>query len=119
MHPNTTDTLEVAVDCAGNQWTLAVSGNLDLATGRQLMDLGKVLGEGQPGSVSLDLSGIDFVDTAGLHAVARTCAMVKAAGGITSITGTSSPAVVRLLDALQDCGLRIDLTDQVRVTAKA
>lgn len=103
------DTFQIDVDCSGDGWTLGVRGALDLSTGRELISLGMILGEGQPGIVTVDLSGLDFVDTAGLHAVAITCGLVRAAGGSPVVAGTSCPPVTRLLDALQGSGLTVEL----------
>ncbi len=115
----TCEAFHIAVDCAGDRWTLGVSGSLDIATGRQLIELGKVLGNGCPRSVSVDLSEIDFVDTAGLHAVSKTCALVRDGGATTSIVGASSPPLRRLLDALEGCGPSIDISDSVLAVATA
>jgi anti-anti-sigma factor len=108
IHVDLLDTCQISVDCSVDLWTLKVTGELDLASGRQLSDLGDVLASSGTRTVALDLSGLDFVDTAGLQAVARTCGAVRAAGGAVTLIGTTSPALDRLLRALDGCGTAAD-----------
>jgi anti-anti-sigma factor len=107
IHVDLLDTCQISVDCSEDLWTLRISGGLDLSSGRQLSDLGEVLAAGGTRRVALDLSDLDFVDTAGLQAVARTCGLVRDAGGDVRVIGTTSPALDRLLQALDGCGMRV------------
>ena len=111
--PSPADTLRITVTCLDDGWTLGLDGDLDMATGHQLTELGALLGGGRAQSVTLDLSGLDFIDTAGLHSLARTCELVRGGDGRASIAGTTAPAVARLLSALEGCGITIDLSDGV------
>ena len=108
-----TPRFHIDVDCRPDRWSLRLAGGLDIDTGRQLIELGRVLGEGRPGVVEIDLAAVDFLDSSGLDALARTCSMVRAAGGTPEVLGTGSPAVQRLLEALARCGVDVDLAGGV------
>jgi anti-anti-sigma factor len=99
------DTFRVTVTCHDARWGLQVRGELDVCTGCQLIEVGAAIGSEAGGSVEMDLSGVEFIDISGLRAVGRACQAIRSGGGQVVITGASSPAVRRLVDALVPLGL--------------
>jgi anti-anti-sigma factor len=64
--------LDVAAVRAGSAVTLAVAGELDLATGHTLVErVGAVIAEDPPGDLILDLAELRFCDSVGINAMVR------------------------------------------------
>ena len=83
-------------DRAQNQVMLGVSGELDLVGAPRLERACAAL-EDQHGRVLLDLSGLTFIDCAGLRAVLAACAG-SPSGSVR--VARSAPALDRLIDLL-------------------
>lgn len=101
--PRTNFDVTVSYHC--DTWLVHLGGSLDLDTGEQLAEYGAVLGHLALAPVVLDLSMVDFIDTAGLQALARACAAIRQGGVEVAIADDAGPAVRRLLAALADCGV--------------
>jgi anti-anti-sigma factor len=105
----TDDTFRLTIAFRAGRWRLELAGALDLASGRQLVEVVELVSDRTDGRVEIDMAAIDFIDSAGLHAVATACGTLRGRGMQPAVVGASSPAVVRLLDAMASCGLAIDL----------
>jgi anti-anti-sigma factor len=83
---------------------ITVTGDIDLATAENLLArLTTLIGPARR-DIGLDLSGVTFIDCAGLRALTAVSAQVRANGATTRLTA-ASPAVVRLFElvnAIQD-----------------
>ena len=99
--------LTVHVGAARPPSTLMVTleGELDLASAAQLREtLGSIVGRGHL-DVAVDVRGVSFCDAAGLGALRRAEASVRAAGGRLTLHGPCPP-LQTLLDLLEP-GLRL------------
>lgn len=105
----TPDAFRLTIAFRAGRWRLELAGAVDLASGRQLIEVVELVGDRANGRVEIDMAAIDFIDTAGLHAIATACGTLRARGVLPAVVGASSPAVMRLLDAMASCGLAIDL----------
>jgi anti-anti-sigma factor len=61
----------------GSRHLLLLSGELDLASARELEDCVRELSARPPGELVLDLAGLEFVDSAGLSALLRVRALCQ------------------------------------------
>jgi anti-anti-sigma factor len=81
---------EVDTSSAGGEHTLTLRGELDIATADQLTE---ALGRVAPGAgeqLTIDLSGVGFMDSTGLRVLIAANADAKAAGyGLLIVTGES------------------------------
>jgi anti-sigma B factor antagonist len=80
--------------------TVFVHGEIDMAIAPQLRDaITGHLGHGSPTSIQLDLSGVTFMDSAGVHAMlaAKRSARLRRRD---LVLARSSPRVNRLLDLM-------------------
>ncbi|MST33491.1 hypothetical protein GHK86_12265 [Acidimicrobiaceae bacterium USS-CC1] len=75
----------IAVVAAASRWDLVVTGELDLASGQELVDVARVLASYRVPAAELDLEGVAFVDSAGLQAVDEALAVLAAAGTLTRV----------------------------------
>jgi anti-sigma B factor antagonist len=102
-----------------DQWTIdpavpgriRFQGDLDLANSR---DLGRYLAtqlDGQARQVELDLSGVEFIDSNGLHALIHAHHAATARGSQVVLV-SPSPAVARLLE-LTGCVDVFTIVDRV------
>jgi anti-sigma B factor antagonist len=67
--------------------TLTVRGSLDINTASQLAEeIDRILA-GRPGSVLVDLSALDLIDSSGVAALVKLYKGVRAGGGAITITG--------------------------------
>jgi anti-anti-sigma factor len=81
---------------------LFLSGELDMATAEQLSSaLGPAVTEGGP--ITVDISGLTFMDSTGLHALIRAAATLKDRGCII-IHGLDGSASIRKLFELTKIG---------------
>jgi anti-sigma B factor antagonist len=86
--------------------TMTVRGEIDLATAPQLRHaMTDRLAHGPASSLALDLSGVSFIDCAGVQALLVVQRTAQLLGGDLILTRTS-PQVARLVDLL---GLRFQL----------
>jgi anti-sigma B factor antagonist len=98
------ETLELRREEGGDS-TLAVAGEIDLATASQFRDATlSALARGT-GSLHLDLSGVEFMDTAGVHVLVSTRRRARLMGGHVGVVALSRPAR-RVWEA---CGLAPEL----------
>jgi anti-anti-sigma factor len=85
--------MELTIEGAGSVLTL--DGSVDLVTRQQLVDAGRaVLGDHD--SLTLNLSGVDFMDSVGLGALIELAKAAEHGGGTFQVTEPSLP-VQRLL----------------------
>jgi len=76
---------------------ITVTGDLDLGTAEDLLvRLTSLIGSARR-EIGLDLSGVTFIDCAGLRALMAVDAQIRVNGDTTRLTAMS-PAVVRLLE---------------------
>jgi anti-anti-sigma factor len=102
-HPRPRSASEAALTVipASDQLRLALSGDLDLATAERLTALLTWL-EGTPRAVRLNLSGVSFVDSAGLAPLLDSAQRRRHAGLPPLILVDASRKVRRLLDVFSD-----------------
>jgi anti-anti-sigma factor len=89
--------LRVTSDCTSGTTCLRLDGELDIATARQLTEMVRSLPADHLRRLRLDLSGLAFLDAAGLGALVRVRALVAARGGCL-VLDRPAPPVLRLLD---------------------
>ena len=88
------------ISCNEGSWTVYLSGDFDLARRSAIVNLAEVLVECQLPDVTLDLSQVTFIDTAGYECIYRAAAIIEASGSVARVVNPS-PAVTRLERALQ------------------
>jgi anti-sigma B factor antagonist len=90
--------LELGVECGAAGCALvSVRGELDLFTGPALrQSLGELIASGRT-SITLDLSGLSFIDSAGHRSLRAVADLAESAGGEVRLDGCSAP-VSRFLD---------------------
>ncbi|WP_300682942.1 STAS domain-containing protein [Nocardioides sp.] len=76
---------------------LVVTGDLDLATAPRLTEVARAAVSSPGDIVTLDLSGVTFLDSTGLGALLDLRKKVVGAGGRVQVAA-QSPAVARVLD---------------------
>ncbi|MFP5327177.1 MAG: STAS domain-containing protein [Acidimicrobiia bacterium] len=89
----------VDVEVTGNADTAVVrpSGEIDIATGPALEAEVEFLVEAGIRTCAIDLTDVEFIDSAGLQLLLAARAALRRVGGTFSIRG-ASPSVSRLLD---------------------
>lgn len=88
--------LSVLPQSDGRRVVLRLVGDLDIATGGQLFDAAAELSPPEGGQVCADVSGLHFVDAAGLAALHAVHSLVVSRGGHLVVTG-ARPMTRRLL----------------------
>lgn len=98
---------ELRVGSALGQPMVTVKGELDLASAEIVR---KTLARAVPDSrdLTLDLSGVTFIDLAGLNAVVDGTRQLAGAGVTVVVVGMSRP-VIRLIEVLERVGFEVDL----------
>jgi anti-anti-sigma factor len=87
----------VMTSTATRRWVISVTGEVDLATGLQLVTAAeKLVAQGRP--IDFDLSRVTFIDSAGWAAVRFAARAVDRAGAVARISNPSLP--VRRIMAL-------------------
>lgn len=87
--------LEISMDRAGDEATVVVNGEVDLESSASLSDaLGEVL---TCRTVSLDLTGVGYMDSTGLRAILVAREDIEQAGGTFRISSASN-IVTRLME---------------------
>jgi anti-sigma B factor antagonist len=86
----------VDVDRTADATVISVSGELDLASSGGLEDTFVDLGDSKPTFIILDLSEVEFMDSAGLAVVVRAHQRAQSSGTRFALV-TGSPQVRRLL----------------------
>ena len=90
------DALKVDVRPAGAGVVVAVAGDIDLATAPRMVEaVDAELGRGH--DVQLDLSGVTFLDSTGIHALARLVSEGASAAGAFSVRRELLPQVEKVL----------------------
>jgi anti-sigma B factor antagonist len=87
------------VQRSSNSTTLAVRGSLDINTAAQLAEeIDRVVGE-KPKVVTVDLSGLDLIDSSGVAALVKLYKGIRSAGGNVTISGARDQplAIFKLL----------------------
>ena len=75
------------VQRSDNNTTLTVRGSLDINTAPQLAEEIDRMLVGKPGSVLVDLSALDLIDSSGVAALVKLYKGVRASGGAITISG--------------------------------
>ena len=88
------------IACHEGRWTVYPSGDFDLARRSAIANLAEVLVSCQLSDITLDLSQVTFIDTAGYECIYRAVATIEASGAEARVVNPS-PAVTRLERALQ------------------
>lgn len=87
------------VQRSNNATTLAIRGSLDINTAPQLGDeVDRIIAE-KPNAVTVDLSGLDLIDSSGVAALVKLYKGVRASGGTVTISGARDQplAIFKLL----------------------
>ena len=97
-----TDPPELRVDVLGNAregFVVVVAGDIDLGSAPVVRD--RLHGLAATGAgVVVDLAGVTFIDSSGIHALLLSARAIDAAGG-TLVVASPSPAVRRLLELVK------------------
>jgi anti-sigma B factor antagonist len=99
--------LQVDVIQRADHIAIAPTGELDIATCEALEDLVAPLLRGDARHVIVQLSGLSFIDVAGMRALAR-CGEVARSNGMRFSLGLGArglPRLFQLCDLLDDCEL--------------
>ena len=99
MTPSTQDGCQLRINVSqaeGGVVTIAVTGELDLATAPMVGDTFHKINSAQPLHVHFDLSGVNFCDAAGLSTFLAADRLLRATGGRLTLI-QPSPQVRRLL----------------------
>ncbi len=92
MTSNTTESpARIAVVSDPSGWQVLVSGELDLCSGRELLEVCSVLAAHRVGVVAVDLAGVSFVDPAGWRAVEESLRELATAGRPATVRRSSEP----------------------------
>jgi anti-anti-sigma factor len=97
--------LQVDVIQRGDHLAIAPTGELDIATCEALEGRLLPMLQGDPSHVILELSGLSFIDVAGMRALAR-CAEVARGNGVRFSLGLGAgrmPRLFQLCHLLDDC----------------
>ena len=97
-----TDPQELRVDVLGNAaegFVVVVAGDVDLASAPALHDRLHPLATRGAG-VAVDLAGVTFIDSSGIHALLTSARAIDAAGG-SLVLAAPSPAVRRLFELVK------------------
>lgn len=93
--------MQLSVTKDGDAFTVAVAGELDFGDSDTLIDGARLaFGDGGCSALTLDLSGVTFMDCSGLSALMQISSESEQHGGTFQIV-SASPCVLRLL-ALAD-----------------
>ncbi len=92
------EALDVAVSRRGSAVVVAIAGELDLLSAIRLRPVlhDLIVGQGNL-SITLDLAGLGFVDSAGLRVLIEAKRRLAARGGTLALTGLT-PSIKRVLD---------------------
>jgi anti-anti-sigma factor len=99
--------LQVDVIQRADHVAIAPTGELDIATCEALEDVVVPLLRRDARHVIVELSGLDFIDVAGMRALAR-CAEAARSGGVRFSLGLGPrglPRLFQICDLLDDCEL--------------
>ena len=90
-------------------------GDLDLTVTACLLRWARAFAARPVPAVRLDLSGLKFIDVAGLRSLAEACATLRRSGGLIDVTG--QPESLRRLAALTGIAIPAGLTTSIRNVA--
>jgi anti-anti-sigma factor len=80
-----------------DQWTLTVTGELDLAAAPEFWSAIAEIGMSTSTVVLVDLAGVEFIDSSGIRSVVEAARALSDAGG-RLVLGPTSPTVKRVLE---------------------
>jgi anti-anti-sigma factor len=89
--------LDVAERRDGETALLTLSGELDIATGSQVIDAARRALRGQPERVTVDLGAVDFIDLTGIRALIH-CRRIATAKNCGFVLAHPSRAALNLLE---------------------
>ena len=81
--PSVGSAVSVVVDAS--HWDLVVEGDLDLCSGRQLVEVAALLASYRVPVAEIDLHAVDFVDPAGWRCVEEATRVLSSAGTLTTL----------------------------------
>lgn len=87
--------VQIVLVTSGATCEVVVAGELDLRSGRELLDVASVLASYRAPLVELDLAEVSFCDTAGWRAIERSLDVLSEVGTV-AVVRRRSPAVDRL-----------------------
>ena len=83
---------QLKTECSGGVLTVYISGEIDHHTSKELRNkIDASLGELSPDKLTIDLSGVTFMDSSGLGVVLGRYKLLKERGGSMRIRGASRP----------------------------
>jgi anti-anti-sigma factor len=88
---------EINVDCRGGRIAIEVNGELDLATASSLRDAIRAIPHREVSTVVVDIAGVTFVDSTGLHALLDSWQWLAARDVRMNVVGPQ-PAAARLFE---------------------
>jgi anti-anti-sigma factor len=91
------DLLSVAVDAGDETTRLTIAGELDLKSASELAAQLQVACAQRPANLELDISGLTYCDSTGIHLIERGLETCRANGTCMRITG-AQPMVRRLFE---------------------
>jgi anti-anti-sigma factor len=89
--------MEISEEPVGDVYVVTAQGRLDGTSSAKFLERFEPLTSGANPKLLIDLSGIDFVTSAGLRAVLGVVKRVKAANGLLAVCGLQAP-VREILD---------------------
>ena len=110
MLPTNRPLLDITVRHLPAVSLLSVAGELDTATGGELVAAAASVAAADPVHVDIDLSGVTFTDTAGWRAIQSACRQVTDTGGTASVVAMS-PAVTYLVAKRELAQAPVSVTD--------
>ena len=111
MKPRLRWSLQIATSECSGVHLLALTGRLGSTTAEALRDVLDRPGFGGNSRVLVDLSGVDYVSSAGLHVLERAAERARAAGGMVVVCGLQEP--VRVSFEVSGAGARLDIAESV------
>lgn len=86
----------MALSCVGEQrtLTLSVTGEVDHHSAKEIMkETDRLMEERLPKTVTVDLSGVTFMDSSGIAVLLRIYKRVSALGGTVTVSGAPAQAL--------------------------
>lgn len=91
------------IACRGDRWRVYLSGEFDLARQEEMVTLASAFGGPEVSDLTIDLTNVTFIDSAGYETIRRAAATIRAGGAQVRLVNASQP-VRRLERAMQLVG---------------